>query len=183
MASSPIPGSKSSSPRRVLVACYSLNGHTRRVAAELARHCNADLETISDSVDRTGRFGPLRSSLGALLHLQPGIRASRFAPRDYELVIVCTPVWAWNMAGPMRTWIHRHRPQLRRVAGVCTYGGSGQMKVLDDMARLCGKPLLARLAISAERIDQKTHSKRLQDFAGRVAAAVPMAWPQRRDAA
>lgn len=183
MASAPIPGSNTSSRRRVLVACYSLNGHTRRVAAELARHCNADLETISDSVDRTGRFGQFRSSLGALLHLRPGIRASRFAPRDYELVIVCTPVWAWNMAGPARTWIHRHRAEFRRVAGVCTFGGSGQAKVLDDMARLCGKPLLARLAISAERIDHKTHSKRLEGFAGRITAAVPTAWPQRQEAA
>lgn len=183
MASAPTPSSNTSSRRRVLVACYSLNGHTRRVAVELARNCNADFETISDSVDRTGLFGQLRSSLGALLHLRPAIRASRLAPRDYELVIVCTPVWAWNMAGPMRSWIHRHRAELRRVAGVCTYGGSGQVKVLDDMARLCGKPLLARLAISAERVEQKTHSKRLHEFAGRIIAAVPTAWPQRQEAA
>jgi Flavodoxin len=183
MSSAPIPWSDTTSARRVLVACFSLNGHTRRVAVELARHCNADLETIADSVDRTGKIGQLRSSVGAFLHLRPPIRASRFAPRDYELVIVCTPVWAWNIAGPVRTWLHRHRAELRRVAGVCTYDGSGQVKVLDDMARVCGRPLLARLALSAERIEHRTHSKRLQDFTGRIAAAAPTAWPQRQEAA
>jgi len=183
MASFPIPPSNAPSQRRILVVCYSLNGHTRRVAVELARTCNADLETISDSIDRTGMFGQLRSSLGALMHLRPAIRTSRFTPRDYELVIVCTPVWAWNMASPVRTWLHRHRAELRRVAGACTHGGSGQVKTLDDMARLCGRPLLARLAISAQRIEQKTHSRRLQEFAGRIAAVVPAAWPERQEAA
>jgi flavodoxin len=183
MASAPIPLSDTTTPRRILVACYSLNGHTRRVAVELARSCNADLETIADSVDRTGTMGQFRSSLGALLHRRPAIRASRHAPREYELVVVCTPVWAWNMAGPVRTWLQRHRAELRRVAGVCTYGRGGHEKVLEDMARICGRPLVARLALSAERIDQKTHPRRLQEFAGRLAAAVPMAWPQRSEAA
>jgi Flavodoxin len=164
-------------PRRVLVACYSLNGHTRRLAVAVARTCGADIETITDSVHRQGMFGHLRSSIEAWLHLRPSLRASRCSPRDYELVVVCTPVWAWNMASPVRSWLHRHRGELPQVALVCTYGGSGYAKVLQDLQRLCGKPPVARLALSAERIEQKTYPRRLQDFADRLREALPAAPP------
>jgi len=165
------------------VACYSLSGHTRRLAMELARACNADVEIIGEVANRTGFLGHLRSVLQALMHLQPAIRPSRCVPRDYELVVVCTPVWAWNMAAPMRTWLRRHRAGIRRVACVCTYAGSGQAKVLDDMARLCGRPPVATLAILTERIEQKTHGRRLHDFASRVSEAAGFKWPAQQDAA
>ena len=170
-------------PRQILVACYSLSGHTRRLALELSRACNADVEMIGDMAERSGWIGQLRSAVQAFFHLQPAIRPSRSNPRDYALVVVCTPVWAWNMASPMRSWLLRHRADIRRVACVCTCRRSGHEKVLADLALLCGRPALAKMALTTDRIEQKTHRRRVQGFASRLCDAVQMPRPSQQDAA
>lgn len=135
-------------PKRTLVVCYSLTGHTRGIAQEIAAACHADLEEIREPRARHGALGygrsALQAALGVAVPLEPGLHA----PQDYGVVVIGTPVWMWNMAPPVRAWIHAHRAKLPRIACFCTLGGSGADKVLDDIARLSGRVPIARLAMT-----------------------------------
>jgi flavodoxin len=158
--------------RRILVVSYSLSGRTRRVAAELARACDADFEAIADARERHGTWGYLRSALEALLQMAPSIRDARYPPGRYALVVIGTPVWAGRIASPVRTWLQRHRAQLGRVAFFCTSEGDSGVEVFRAMADLCGQPPMATLALTAQRIEQRTHRRRVDLFAGRLLEAV-----------
>lgn len=140
--------------KRILVVYYSLSGHTEFVAQQLAAQCQADLEPIKDRHSRRGALGYLRSVLEALFGGRPAIERARRRPGNYDLVILGTPVWAWNVASPLRTWLERHRNELKHVALFCTCGGSGHAKVLNDLERLCGHAAQARLVMTERAIGQ-----------------------------
>jgi flavodoxin len=140
--------------KRVLVVYYSHSGHTEFVARQIAAHCHADLERIEDRHSRRGLLGYLRSMAEAVLGLRPAIERMRHRPGDYDLVIVGTPVWCWNVASPLRTWLKRHRSALNNVAVFCTCGRSGHAKALDDLEALCEHRALARLALTERAVGQ-----------------------------
>ena len=140
--------------RRILVVCYSRTGHTRQVAEAIAQRCDADLECIKDRDDRMGLLGYLRSAAQALLHHKPWIQPTRRAPADYSLVIIGTPVWAGNIASPVRSYAQRHGGRCRRVAFFCTCGGAGAEKVLAELQQLCGQRPLATLALRQQQVEE-----------------------------
>ncbi|WP_332745807.1 flavodoxin family protein [Hydrogenophaga sp.] len=140
--------------KRILVVYYSRNGHTEFVARQIAARCHADLERVEYRHRRQGVIGYLRSAAEAVLGLRPAIERMQRRPADYDLVIVGTPVWCWNVASPLRTWLQRHHGALDNVAVFCTCAGSGHAKALDDLEGLCGHRALARLAMTERALGQ-----------------------------
>lgn len=154
--------------KKILVVYYSRSGYTQNIAQRIADAAGADIEIIEDRSPRRGVFGYWRSALEAALHLKADVRPVKRAPGDYDLVVIGTPIWFWNMASPVRAYISQHRKQLKWVAFFCTYGGSGQHKVLQDLTRLTGKPALATLALSDQTITDKHFRKPLARFVSQI---------------
>lgn len=157
----------------ILVVYYSRSGNTQTIARQLARACKADLEPIVDANPRNQIAGYMRSAYEAALHKPGAIQRAKNDPGKYDLVIIGTPVWCWNMASPVRTYLLRHRRQLRRVAYFCTYGSSGQEKVLGDMVQLCGRPALGTLALRDNDIATTRHRDALTRFAQGLRSGYP----------
>lgn len=61
-------------------------------------------------------LGAYCSRTGHTERLAQQIAARCQALADYHLVILDTPVWFWDVASPVRTWVRRHRRGLHRVA-------------------------------------------------------------------
>lgn len=154
--------------KRILVVYYSRSGHTAFVAEQIARRCRADLVCIHDPTDRRGAVGYLRSAWEALLDTRPLIELDLCRPQDYDLVMVGTPVWFWNMSSPVRSFLHRYGRRCAQIALFCTYGGSGQERVMDSMERLCKQPAVARLALTERQVVQRQHALALTRFLGEV---------------
>ena len=138
---------------RILVVYCSRTGNTERVARRIATQCGADIEEIKDTVGRRGPLGYVRSGVEAVLGHQPAIRRTHYAPQLYDVVIVGTPIWFWNMSSPVRRYVHDHRSEFKQVAFFCTFGGSGHEKVLSELQQLCGKPVLATLALTERQVE------------------------------
>lgn len=154
--------------KRVLVVCYSRSGGTRQLAEVIARRFEADLEFIEDRDPRQGWSGCLRSAAQALLNHKPWIRSPRRSPGDYALVIVGTPVWAWNIASPVRTWIDRYGARCRRVAFFCTYGHGGGEKVLIDLQQLVGKRAWGTMAVQRHQLARHGLDVAVEPFVQRL---------------
>jgi flavodoxin len=163
--------------KRILVVAYSRTGTTRRVAEAVAAQCDADLEWIRDRDNREGLRGYLRSAAQSLAHRCPWIQPPRCPPGDYALVIIGTPVWAGNIASPVRSYLTRHGRRCRRVAFFCTHGGTGAGKVLQDLHKLCGKRPLATLALPRQQVAHDHWSGPVAQFTrrfnGQRGATVP----------
>lgn len=156
---------------RTLVVYYSQSGFTGAVARRVARDCHADLLSIKDARSRSGMFGYLRSSLEAALHMGAAIRNTTVRG-DYDLVVIGTPIWFWNMSSPVRAFIGLHRPAFKRFAFFCTYGSSGAAKVLGDLEALCARRPVATLALRDAEIRQDMGGHKLLDFTARLNRSV-----------
>ncbi len=149
---------------KILLVYFSRTGYTKSVALQIARGCNADLEAIEEIAGRDGWLGYVHSASQAMLHRNTPIRPAAHMPADYDLVVIGTPIWAWTMASPVRAYINRYRGQFRQLAFFCTCGGSGQAKVLSELAHLCGKPAQAGLALTDAEINSNKHYAAIKKF-------------------
>jgi flavodoxin len=165
---------------RIVVVYFSRDGHTQRIAREIAEACGADIEEVVESSRRRGAWGYLRSALEALLGIAPAILHARRHPREGDLVVIGTPIWAGNMASPVRSYILAQRDKFDRVAFFRTCGGSGQNKVLNDLQALCRRTPVATLALTERQCVAGAHDNELAAFVralkqGQALAHVPSA--------
>lgn len=155
----------------ILVLSYSRTGFTQAIAEEIVRACGSDIELIEDVNERGHASGFVRCAVEATLHLETPICAARYTPGDYDIVVIGTPVWFWNVASPVRSYIKSHRSEFRRVAFFCSYGSSGHAKVLRDLESLCGRPSVATLAVADADVIGGFYRDQLLEFTAALKGA------------
>jgi flavodoxin len=155
---------------RYLVAYYSWTGHTAKVAEALAARLSADLEEICEVKPRRGPLIFIRSALEAACRRPAAIRPSVRNVADYDVVVLGSPVWAQDMASPMRAFLLREKPSLKQVALFCTLGGAGGEEALGKMEALCGQPAFADLLVREAALKTNAWCKLVEDFARRIRA-------------
>ena len=137
----------------ILCIYYSRTGKTRGVMTEIAKSLDAELVEITDGVDRAGFFGAVRSCLDAVR------RSTRFLEhfqtekdlKDYDLVIIGTPVWAGRCSSITREFLKKYGRDLKRVAYVITRADekNHQEQVFDQMDLYTAAPRLCAASIRA----------------------------------
>lgn len=144
-----------------LVVFYSRTGTTKKVAIEIAHKLGAELEEIIDLKDRKGAIGWLSGGKDAFKKNPTEIKKIEKNPKDYDLVVVGTPVWASTMAPAIRVYLSTAK--IKKAAFFVTMGGRGDEKTYADMhelivdAHLIGKLALRTAEVKAgagEKIDK-----------------------------
>lgn len=159
---------------RILVACFSREGHVAIVAKEIARRLGADLDEITPETGYAGQEGYNRAGKEAFLCTKPAIRSRD--PAGYDLVVVGSPVWVMNMASPVRSYLSQNREKIRNAA-FFTAGGSPFKFALWRMERLYGKKPVAALCLQQHEIAQDIYKNRLEQFMKELKA-----WIERQSA-
>ena len=146
---------------KALVVFYSRTGHTKKVAETIADLLDCDRQELIDTQDRSGFIGYVRSGYQALkkdLTVLKDIKLS-----GYDLVIIGTPVWVLTMATPVRTFLHTHKGQFKKVAFFCTYGGMGAERTFSAMEKMCTRPV-AVVAVRVIDLATKKYIKKVEKF-------------------
>jgi flavodoxin len=156
---------------KVLVAYFSLTGHTREIAQAVAMACHADIEAIREVRQRGGFLGYMRSGYEATRKRTAAIHPAEKDPGGYDLVVLGTPVWSWNLSSPMRAYLAEHGPTLKTVAFFCTEGGSGGERIFRQMAGLCGKTPVATLIVTEPEIKKTRYADKVAAFCRALAEA------------
>lgn len=122
---------------RTLVVYFSQGSATRRVAEDLAALLRADIEPIREKKDRTGGFfGFMAAGAASSFGRATPILAPVRDPSQYDALVVCTPIWAWRMAPPVRSWLRANRGKLPvATAYVTVSGDTDPAKVVAAMAK------------------------------------------------
>ncbi len=129
------------SARRTLVVYFSQGNSTKRVAEDIAALLGADIERVVEKkARRWGFFGFMgagaASSMGRATPIETPVRD----PSAYEAVVVCTPVWAWHLSPPMRSWLRLYTGKLPQLAAYVTVSGdTDPAKIVAAMAKESGK--------------------------------------------
>ena len=144
---------------KTLIVYHSRTGYTRRIARHLADRLGADLDEIRIVQPMHGVLGYAACAIEAMAGLAPALRPMRHKPADYDLIIVGTPVWFWNLASPVRSWLENFGSRGKRFAFFCTMGGSGASRVFAAMKELSGREPLATLALTDNEVDAASRAK------------------------
>lgn len=153
---------------KALLVYYSRTGITRRVASEIAKHLKCDVEEILDVGSRSGVLGYLRSGREAVLKKLAKIRPIRKSPSSYGIVVIGTPVWAYNVSSPVRAYIFRNKGSFKKVAFFCTMGGSGSKGAFRGIEELCGKKPVALLELKAKDVLEGKYAAKVKAFVGKL---------------
>ncbi|HVZ42852.1 MAG TPA: flavodoxin [Ramlibacter sp.] len=145
----------------ILVVCYSYSGVTRRAAQLIASHHGWPLAEIRDR--RPGRDW-WRCVFDSLLRRHPRIDYDGPSPGDFRTVVLMAPIWAWRLAGPMRSFIAAHRESLSRFAMVTTMGSGGASNAVGEASRILGHAPIATVAFTQRALEDGSATARLLAF-------------------
>lgn len=153
---------------RALVAYYSRNGNTRKVAKEISELLDCDIENIIDTKNRDGFFNWFICGRDAIKKKETIIEKNQHNPSKYDLVILGTPVWAGNMAPALRTYIKKNKTKLKNVAFFCTCGGSSCDNMFDELCLISNKKPLANLTVKQNEIKQELFLEKVKEFCDKL---------------
>lgn len=145
--------------KNTLIVYYSRTGITKKLADFVANKIGVTTEEIKDTVSRTGAVGYLLAGKDATLRRLTKIETPKLNPADFDLVIIGTPVWAWTMSTPIRTYLEEYKSQFKEVAFFCTMGGNGDKKAFKEMEEIIGKKPTATLALKTKEVVDNNFAK------------------------
>lgn len=147
-----------------LVIYYSRTKNTQKIAIEIAKKTDADIEEIIDKKDRKGVKGYMLAGKDAIQKKLTEISDAVINPNNYDLVIIGTPVWAGTMAPAIRTYLKKHRGQFHKVAFFTTQGGARRQRVFDDMDEVTDRKSVSELMLTTKEVIKENYNEKLEDF-------------------
>ncbi|MBU1030761.1 MAG: flavodoxin [Nanoarchaeota archaeon] len=153
---------------KAIVVYYSKTGVTKKIANEIARNMNCDVEEITDDIKRSGFLGYFRCGREAMKKIVPRINSLKKNISSYDLVIIGTPVWGWNISSPVRGFLHHYKNSFSNVAFFCTMGGSGDTQSFLELEKLSGKKPLATLALKTIDVKQNNFLDKVNKFISKL---------------
>jgi flavodoxin len=152
---------------KTLVVFYSRIGNTRKVAEELEKVLECDIEEIIDTKNRSGSLGYMRSGRDAMTQKLTVLQDITNDPSTYDLIVIGTPLWAGHVSTPVRTYMHQQE-NFNNVAFFCTAGGVGFEGTFKDMEELSGKSPLATLGVRAKEIKDGSYKSKVAEFVKKI---------------
>lgn len=149
---------------KTLVIYFSRTGTVRTVAEKIKEKLNCDSEEIKDLANRQGTLGYLKSGREATMEKPAKIEEIKSKIEDYDLVIIGTPVWAYNMSSPIRACLINNKDKFKKVAFFCVQGGEGAERVFKKMEDLINQKPLVSLALLTKDVVTNNFEAKLEDF-------------------
>jgi flavodoxin len=150
---------------KVLVVYYSVSGNTARVARDIAMLMRADLEALRDERQGSGCMAYIKAVVDAIRQTPIELGPLSKHPREYALIVVGTPVWAWKMTPAVRAYLQRVRPDLGKVAFFVTSGDTDVSKIAPAMEEVSGCHPIACAGFNAEELaNTELYREKLDTF-------------------
>ncbi len=151
---------------KTVVAYYTRFGHNTTIAEAMADALGAELRRL----ETPRRYGYPVMGFLSTFNVRMKLEATDLDFSDYDLVVLCTPIWAWKPAPPARTFLRDAR--LPRRLAVCFSTGGGptqraQEKVLQDLSGR-GIEVVAFGEIRTDKAADEQLREEARRFAGRL---------------
>jgi len=151
-----------------LIIFYSRTGTTKKVAELISENLSSDIEEIFDDKKRSGSIGYMKAAKDAMRKKLTTLKKYDKDPSSYDLTLIGSPIWAWNMSTPIRTYISENKDKFKNVAFFCTEGSSGGEKCFENMSGLCDKEPVATLELNRDEIKEGIHIKKIKEYVDQI---------------
>ncbi len=129
---------------KTLVIYYSLEGSSKLVAEAMAGATGADilrLEPIKD-IDPSKWTKFVWGGKDVLMRKKPELKTFDKDPKDYDVLFIGGPVWAWTFCPALRTLLTLHKPVGKKVATFLSCGGDPKKAMEHLRKQLDGNQIL-----------------------------------------
>ena len=123
-----------------LVAYYSRTNITKKLAEDIAKNTDADIEQIKPKNDYEGKLGYVRAGKDAMSEKIIDLEELKYDPADYDMVYLGVPVWVSKAANPMITYLKMNEGKFNNVKFFITAGSSGFDSTVEQMEKYSAKP-------------------------------------------
>lgn len=144
---------------KILVVFYSYTGTSRRLVQLLCSQLDWPSGEIVEERARSGASGTLRCVADSLLRRQPRIRYQGPDPRGFGTVVLVSPIWAYRLASPMRSFVADRRDDLQQIAVVSVMGGSGAPNAVAEIGHLLGRAPSLGTAFTTREVDDGSYAR------------------------
>ena len=151
-----------------LTTFYSRTGTTRTVADAISGLLGSDTEEVKTVKDRKGVIGYMICGREAGAKKLTDIEKTGKDPSKYDLVIVGTPIWAWKLSSPIRTYLTNNKGKFKKVAFFVTQGGSGAENAFKDIEEITGKKPVATLILTTKEVVKKQYAEKVKKFVEKI---------------
>ncbi|AGU52899.1 flavodoxin domain-containing protein [Variovorax paradoxus B4] len=156
---------------KILVVVYSYTGTSRKVAQLLCSQQGWPMAEIAETRPRAGAFGSFRCLLDSVFRRRPAIRYDGPKTKDFDAVVLVSPIWGQRLAGPMRSFVGTRRNHLPDVAVISVMGGRGAPNAVAEISRLIGRAPMLDTTFTTHEVDNGSFATRLQAFGTAVRSA------------
>lgn len=111
------------------VVFYSLSGNTQAAAKEIAEGIGADLielklvKPFPTEKSKQLALGGMQAMFG----VKPAIQELSKNIKEYDVLILGTPIWAGTIAAPVHSFLNKYQV-LDKIVAVFTFSGGGDNK-------------------------------------------------------
>jgi flavodoxin len=141
--------------KKILVVYYSKSGNTERVALDIADSFGADVEKLVDQKARGGFWNYLKAGRDAMKKRLTTIDPVKHDAAKYDIIIIGSPVWGWNMTPAVRTYIDQNKAKFKNVAFFVTAGGTTAENVVPSMEEASGKKCVSYTGFVSRELKNK----------------------------
>jgi len=145
-----------------LVVYYSYTGNTRYIAKIIAKELGSDLLELKPEKDLIKSKGFMKYFWGGkkvLMKEKPKLKPLDKNPNDYDLVIIGTPVWAWNYTPPIRTFLNKHKLKNKTIGLYCCCMSS-HGKIFKNLKKELPNNKFISEQVFIEPLNSKAESKK-----------------------
>ena len=153
---------------KTLVVYYSKTGITKKIAENISMKLRSDIEEIIDKNNRQGIINLIQSTFDALFKKKALINEIIFNKNKYDLIVIGTPVWSWNITPAVRTYITDNADNFNNVAFFCTMGTNGDIDSFNEMNKLCMKEPIAKTSFTRKEVIRHEYNNKIDDFIKRI---------------
>lgn len=148
---------------KTLIVYYSYEENTHMVAKRLAEKLNADLlrlEPVKEMKSK-GFSKYIWGGRQAVMKTTPSLKPYTFKSDDYDLIIFGTPVWAFTLSPPLRSFFaENNMNDVNTAYFYCHEGGPGKTDI-HFQESLTGNKIISKTdfikpkAAVEQKVDQK----------------------------
>lgn len=159
---------------KAAVVYFSLEGNTKYVAEKIAKELEADLiALIPKRKYPTGKLSKyIWGGKSARSKESPALVPYQFDSKDYDLIVLGTPMWAGTFAPPLRTFLRKNKMIDKKVALYASCSGSSTKKCFKELEKeIPDSIVLSRLGlINPLKKSKPQNDQKILEFCSKLKA-------------
>ncbi|MCW4030719.1 MAG: flavodoxin [Candidatus Bathyarchaeota archaeon] len=149
---------------KTLVTYYSRTGTTKFVAETIAAELGADIEEIVDLKKRSGKIGWIIAGKESTQEKQADLAPTKLSPKDYDLIVLGTPIWAGKPTPAIRTYVAKNDLSGKKVALFFTADSIATAAVERTKALVTNVVLVGDVVLARPLVNRDETKKRIVEW-------------------